>query len=191
MVSKKAVRIFVVGVLLSGVIFAPLPVLAQETSGKNNNFLANVFYKFMQRFGFKQMMRSGSGTPMPTPSGGMKRTQKDMLAMDEERLTKLVEEGKITEAQKTAILAELKTIREKYSFESMKDLTDEERKKKMQEMQETLMAWAKEQSIDESYVVCTPPAGEKNKPSGTPPTGSPPAGKRGNRNGECMGLGPR
>ena len=67
-----------------------------------------------------------------------------------ERLQELVDEGTITAAQKTAIeakVAELKEQREG-NRESFKNLSDGERKSKMEEERSSLEAWAKEQGLD-------------------------------------------
>lgn len=67
-----------------------------------------------------------------------------------ERLQALVDDGTITSAQKTAIeskIKEMKTEREA-DKDSMSELTDEERKAKMDEMRTDLESWAKEQGID-------------------------------------------
>lgn len=65
-----------------------------------------------------------SGMMYPNPSG-----QPSLMMMQEARLSGLVQAGKITEAQKTAIIAEL------------------------QKVQDELKAWAQSQGISEAYVV--------------------------------------
>lgn len=67
-----------------------------------------------------------------------------------ERLQKLVDEGTITSAQKTAIEAKLKELKaEQEEFkEELKDSTREERKVKMEEKRQELETWAKAQGID-------------------------------------------
>lgn len=67
-----------------------------------------------------------------------------------ERLQKLVDEGTITSAQKTAIdakIKELKTEREA-SKDSMKDLSDAERKAAMESKRTELETWTKSQGLD-------------------------------------------
>jgi hypothetical protein len=67
-----------------------------------------------------------------------------------EHLQKLVDAGTITASQKTAIEAkikELKSARES-SKDSMKDLTEAERKTKMEEERTNLESWAKAQGLD-------------------------------------------
>lgn len=66
------------------------------------------------------------------------------------KLQTLVDNGTITSAQKTVIekkIAELKSQREA-NRDTMKDLTDDERKAKMDEERTALETWAKEQSLD-------------------------------------------
>ncbi len=77
--------------------------------------------------------------------------QKDMA----ERYDELVQEGKLTEAQKyliTAKLAELNAQREAEK-DTWKDLTPEERRAKMEARRSELEAWAKENGIDVQYVL--------------------------------------
>lgn len=76
--------------------------------------------------------------------------QAEREAEQAERLQTLVDDGTITSAQKTAIekkIAEMKSEREA-NRDAMKDLTDEERKTKMDEERAALEAWAKEQGLD-------------------------------------------
>jgi len=66
------------------------------------------------------------------------------------RLQKLVDAGTITAQQKTVIeakVAELKAQREA-NRDSMKDLTGDQRKAKMDEERASLEAWAKQQGLD-------------------------------------------
>lgn len=67
-----------------------------------------------------------------------------------ERLQALVDDQTITAAQKSAIeakIAEMKKDREA-NKESLKDMTDEERKSKMDEKRTELESWAEEQGLD-------------------------------------------
>lgn len=67
-----------------------------------------------------------------------------------ERLQALVDDGTITAAQKTAIekkLAEMKAERDA-NKDDMQNLSDDERKTKMDEKRSELEAWAKEQGLD-------------------------------------------
>ena len=71
------------------------------------------------------------------------------------RLQKLVDNGTITSAQKSAIeskLAELKTERQN-DRGTFKDLTPEQRKAKMDQKRSELEAWAKQQGLDLSKLM--------------------------------------
>lgn len=72
----------------------------------------------------------------------------------EEKLTQAVTDGKITEAQKQAILTKLSQIKADHQSErdSMKDLTRDERKALMESKRAELEAWAKENNIPTDYL---------------------------------------
>lgn len=67
-----------------------------------------------------------------------------------ERLQKLVDAGTITAEQKTAIEAKLKELKadREANKDDMKNLSDDERKAKMDEKKTALEVWAKEQGLD-------------------------------------------
>ena len=78
----------------------------------------------------------------------------EMKMKMEERLTKLVADGKLTEAQKQLILTkqiELHTAREA-EMQALKDKTPEERKAAMEKHRSELEALAKANNIDLQYV---------------------------------------
>lgn len=66
------------------------------------------------------------------------------------RLQKLVDAGTITATQKTAIEAKVKELKAEREVDrtSAKDLSDEERKSKMDEERTALDSWAKAQGLD-------------------------------------------
>ena len=64
----------------------------------------------------------------------------------EEKLNKAVEEGKITEEQKKAILDKHNEMKEKR--EELKNLSPEERKEAMKGLREEMKKWAEENNID-------------------------------------------
>lgn len=64
----------------------------------------------------------------------------------EERLNKAVEQGKLTQEQKEAILAKQEEMQERY--EGLRELSPEERRAKMQETREEMQAWAEENGVD-------------------------------------------
>lgn len=67
-----------------------------------------------------------------------------------ERLQKLVDAGTITASQKTAIEAKIKEMKAERDAnkDSMKDLSDTERKAKMDAKKTELETWAKQQGLD-------------------------------------------
>ena len=72
-----------------------------------------------------------------------------------ERLSQLVTDGKITEAQKQLILdkqEELASNRQE-KMESIKNMTDEERKAAFEKEKEEVKAWADENGIDLKYLM--------------------------------------
>lgn len=70
----------------------------------------------------------------------------EMQARMEERLNQAVEEGKITEEQKEAILAKKAEMQAR--GEELKDLSPEERKEAMEEHREEMKAWLEENGLD-------------------------------------------
>lgn len=83
--------------------------------------------------------------------------QKEMLTRAEERLTQAVKDGKLTEAQKTKILDKIKS--EQSFMDSLKDKTQAERKTAMDQHRTELQQWAKDNGIDEKYVMMGGPGG--------------------------------
>lgn len=83
--------------------------------------------------------------------------QKDMLTRAEARLTQAVKDGKLTEAQKTKILDYIKS--QQSFMDSLKDMTEEERKTAMDQHRTEVQQWAKDNGIDEKYVMMGGPGG--------------------------------
>lgn len=77
-------------------------------------------------------------------------TQK-MQQMEDQRLTNLVTQGKITNDQKTAIETELAALKAKY-LANLGSLTPDQRKQAMQNYQNDLKSWASSQGIDQSLL---------------------------------------
>lgn len=76
--------------------------------------------------------------------------EKNREAKATERLQALVDKGTITSAQKTAIEAKLKEMKQdrEQNKEEFKNMTAEERKSAMDEKRTELESWADEQGID-------------------------------------------
>lgn len=80
--------------------------------------------------------------------------QQKMQAKFEAKLTQAVTDGKITESQKKLIITKQAEIQKLHQADkdSMKNLTPEERKTKMNEERTALEKWAKENGIDIRYI---------------------------------------
>lgn len=88
--------------------------------------------------------------------------QAERKARIEQKLTQAVTDGKITEAQKQAILTKLSEIHEnKPNFEEFKNLTEEQRKAKMDEKKTEMENWVKQNglSLDTLYQLIGGPRG--------------------------------
>lgn len=79
--------------------------------------------------------------------------EQNMQQREQNRLDKLVQDNKITTAQKQAILDELNALKNKYNPENNKNLTPDQRKQQFQDMQNEIKSWAQSQGIDPSYVM--------------------------------------
>jgi len=72
--------------------------------------------------------------------------QEDRDQMQEQKLDRIVEAGKITEEQKSLMLEKKEQMREEH--EGLKDLEPEERRERMQELGQEMEEWAEENGID-------------------------------------------
>ncbi len=79
----------------------------------------------------------------------------NISARQEDRLSNLVSEGKITEAQKTLIINKQKELAEKRAANksSLKDLSREEIRSKMETERAELEKWATDNGIDKKYLM--------------------------------------
>jgi len=80
------------------------------------------------------------------------QAQENIQERENIKLDKLVTDKKITPEQKQAILAKLKTLREKYNKQDLKDFTADERQIQLQAQQDELKKWAESQGIDPTYL---------------------------------------
>jgi len=72
--------------------------------------------------------------------------QEEMKTRHEDRLNQAVSDGKITEEQKQAVIAKKAELQE--NRQDMANLTDEERKQKMDEHRQEMETWAEENGVD-------------------------------------------
>jgi Spy/CpxP family protein refolding chaperone len=71
----------------------------------------------------------------------------------EDRLTQLVKDGKLTEAQKQAVITKMAEEKNNFNPDSFKDLTPQQRKEKMDQHRTEMENWAKTQGIDLSLIM--------------------------------------
>lgn len=124
------------------------PVYAAE---QGNNFFSSFIEKIASIFHLdKGQVQSVANTVKSEQKTKMQEQQKQR---EQDRLTKLVQDGKITETQKQAILNELTALKNKYDPSQFQSLTPEQRKQKMKDRQDELTSWAKSQGVDPSYLM--------------------------------------
>ncbi len=138
MMNKKYILPVIAMTLVGSVLLGGTYVYAQTETG--------------QTFAAKLALRLGieEGKVQTALDDIHKEHQVEMQARIEEKLTQAVSSGKITEAQKQAILDKHKTLMASKEAlrEEFKDMTPEERKAMMEKEQEEMKAWADENGID-------------------------------------------
>jgi len=112
----------------------------------NGNFFSGLVQAIAQKFHLDE--NQVKATVDDYHQQKRKERKENMGKKEEDRLSQLVKDGKITDAQKQAILSKLASLKQKYNPANMKDKTPEERKKQMQSMKDELTSWAKSQGID-------------------------------------------
>lgn len=100
----------------------------------------------------------------------------DMKAKEEERLSQLVADGKITEEQKSLIQQKHEELRAERGAhrDSFKDLSQEERQAQMEQRKSELESWANKNGIDATYLM--PEFGERGNGRPVDPGGPKPEG---------------
>lgn len=71
----------------------------------------------------------------------------------DEKLTQLVKDGKLTEAQKQAMIAKMAEMKNNFNPDALKDLTPEQRREKMDQHRQEMENWAKSQGIDPTLLM--------------------------------------
>ena len=147
MISKK---ILLPALAVSAIIGASYFGINQVQAQASDNPFSGLVQKISQKFNLDQ-------TQVQTVFDDYRNEQKqnrqqNMQQREQDRLTQLVKDGKITEDQKNAIIAELASLREKYKPENFKDMTADQRKQQFQNQQDEIKAWAQGQNIDLSLL---------------------------------------
>lgn len=138
--------------IVAGSLVLPSYVSAAETAEENHKSL---FDGLVQMISQKFNLDKGKVETVVTEYQTQHRQQmqKTMQQEQSERLSQLVTDGKITEEQKQAIIKKREELRNKYQPDGMMDLSPEERRTKMQEMQTEWQSWAQSQGIDTSVMM--------------------------------------
>jgi len=146
MKKTHIVALATVVVLTTGVITAT-NVSAQTDS--NTNRMSSLVQKLADKFGLNK------DDVQAVFDEAHASREAEMETKYEERLTQLVSDGKITEDQKTLILAKHKDLEanRKAEMDSFKSMTADERKTAMDAKRTELENWAKENNIDVHYLM--------------------------------------
>lgn len=151
MSKKKTIVTLLTTVILGLTILGP-SVYAQTNSNSNKGNFFTSFIEFIaQKFGLDK-------TQVQTAVNQYKQekkvnAQQNMQDRNKARFDQLVKDGKITQDQENAILAELSALRSKYNPSNMKNLTADQRKQQMQAEQDELKAWAQTNKIDYALIM--------------------------------------
>jgi len=129
----------------SGIVLGATNVSAQEGS---SNPMSSLVSKIAQRFNLNE------SEVQAVFDEHHNEMHEQMQSNFEDRLSQLVLEGKITEAQKAAIVAKMEELHANKEawISDFENLTPEERRAKMLEKRAELEAWAAEQGIDLSVI---------------------------------------
>lgn len=146
--NKKTLSAFAVVTVLGLGVLGASGVSAQNATNTQNP-MTSLAQKIAERFNLNQ------SDVQAVFDEARKEKPAKMQANSEAQLSQLVTEGKITEEQKQLILqkrAELDAQR-KANKESMQNLSEDERRAKMQAEKTALEAWASENGIDSQYLM--------------------------------------
>lgn len=142
MKNKIILTLFIL-TLAGLMVFGAANANAQDLKGPYQS----IIQKLVQKFGLKE------SDVQTVFNEARQERQSQMQAKFEERLNQLVKDGKITEAQKQAILAKHKELQEKKQQEvqSWQNMTPEQRRQAKEVQKQELESWAKQNGIDLKY----------------------------------------
>ena len=146
MISKKILIPVVVLTIVGAATYGAATINAQTTTPH-----AGLIEAISQKFGLdKTKVQSVADEYRKTHQAERQEMMKQKM---EEKLTQDVKDGKITEAQKQAIIKKLAEVKNAFNPDSVKNMTPEERKKAMDDKHAELEKWAQTQGIDPNYVI--------------------------------------
>lgn len=150
MIAKRVVLSSVAVIAIAGMfMFAQGQAHAQTPA--TTNPLTKLAQMISQKFGLDQGQVQSVVDQFHSERKAERQTKKQERL--EERLTQLVKDGKITDAQKQAIIQKHNELATKYASMDWKNLTVDERKQKMQQMHDEIASWAKSQGLDLSILM--------------------------------------
>ncbi|RJQ35775.1 hypothetical protein C4559_06390 [Candidatus Microgenomates bacterium] len=133
--------------VITGVLLTSTQVQAQTKS----NPLSGLVKAISQKFGLNESQVQAVVNDYNNQQ--KQNVQQNMQKREQNKLDALVKQGKITAAQKQAILDEQAKLKKEYSSDSLKNLTPVQRKQQIQKMQEEIKLWAKSQGTNLSYIM--------------------------------------
>ena len=143
--------ILAVLVILASVVPAAVPTYAATSTTGSGGFFAGFIHFIAQKFGLDENQVKSAANDYK--SQVKQNVAAKFQTREENRLNALVKAGKITDAQKKAILTELFTLQTKYNKSNFANLTPAQRKQKFQDEKNEIDVWAKSQNIDPKYVL--------------------------------------
>ncbi|HVZ66750.1 MAG TPA: hypothetical protein VG917_00640 [Patescibacteria group bacterium] len=153
--SKRSIMpVLVIPILLMSVLSNTSHAYAADSStsaSQSGGIFSGLMQFISQKFGLDQ-------TQVKAAVGDYKEKNKQKIAdnmqkREDNRLTALVKAGKITDAQKQAIITELGVLQTKYNPANFRNLTQDQRKQKFTDEQNEIKSWASGQGIDPKYVL--------------------------------------
>lgn len=170
LLTIAAVSIVGAGLLTSTTVFA-------QNTAEGQNPMTSLATKIADKFGLKKE------DVQAVFDAERQERQKEMETRYEDELSQAVKDGKLTENQKSLIIAKQKELNSnrQTTMENMKNKTGDERKAAMKKERTDLETWAKENGIDIKYMRGgfgmshkgpggPGPNGENNPPSAIPTT---------------------
>ena len=157
--NKQFVSALAVVIVGSSLLSTTPAYAADSTSSQGGNFFSGLVQMIAQKFGLDKTQvqsavddyhtqKKADMQPVSPSQGG-----KNMQERVDNRLDQAVKDGKITSAQKDAIVAEQVMLKSKYDPAKLKDMTPEDRKKQLDAMKAEVDAWAKANGVDPNYLM--------------------------------------
>lgn len=142
----KQVILPALAIVAAGIVILGMPQAANAQA--HGEGIQSLIQKIAQKFGLRQ------ADVQSVFDEHKKEMDTKREANYETKLTKLVTDGKITEAQKQLILAKHKEFQTKKEANknAMQNMTDEQRKTAMEAEKTKLENWAKQNNIDVKYL---------------------------------------